>query len=37
MTVRGETDVQLTLDASGFKRLPHKNKFGKDYSSDEKY
>jgi plastocyanin len=37
VAARGETDVKLTLDASGFKRLPHKNKFGKDYSTDEKY
>jgi plastocyanin len=27
----------MSLDASGFKQMPHKNKFGKDYSSDEKY
>jgi plastocyanin len=27
----------MSLDASGFKQVPHKNKFGKDYSSDEKY
>jgi len=27
----------MSLDASGFKPIPHKNKFGKDYSSDEKY
>jgi len=27
----------LSLDASGFKQMPHKNKFGKDYSTDEKY
>jgi hypothetical protein len=37
ITARGETEVQITLDASGWKRLPHKNKFGKDYSTDEKY
>jgi plastocyanin len=27
----------FSLDASGFKQMPHKNKFGKDYSTDEKY
>jgi plastocyanin len=27
----------MALDASGFKQMPHKNKFGKDYSTDEKY
>jgi plastocyanin len=27
----------ISLDASGFKQVPHKNKFGKDYSTDEKY
>ena len=27
----------LSLDASGFKPMPHKNKFGKDYATDEKY
>ncbi len=38
VTARGDTDVKLTLDASGFKRAPHKNKYGKDYSNtDEKY
>jgi len=34
---QGETGAELTLDASSFKRVPHKNKFGKDYSGDEKY
>jgi plastocyanin len=34
---QGETTAELTLDASTYKRLPHKNKFGKDYSGDEKY
>jgi plastocyanin len=33
----GDTSAELTLDASTFKRVPHKNKFGKDYSGDEKY
>jgi plastocyanin len=38
VAARGETDVKITLDASGFKRTPHKNKFGKAYSTtDEKY
>ncbi len=37
VTAEGETQVKLTLDASGYKRLPHKNKFGKDYATDEKY
>lgn len=27
----------LALDASGFKQVPHKNKYGKDYSTEEKY
>ena len=31
-------EVQLTIDGRGFKKLRHKNKFGKDYSSeDERY
>lgn len=34
---QGEVRATLSLDASGFKRVPHKNKFGKDYSTDEKY
>ncbi len=33
----GEVGAQLVLDASSFKRVQHKNKFGKDYSGDEKY
>jgi plastocyanin len=37
VTARGETDVKLTLDAAGYKRVPHKNKYGKDYGTDEKY
>jgi plastocyanin len=37
VSARGETDVKLTLDASTYKRTPHKNKFGKDYGTDEKY
>jgi len=27
----------LSLDASGFKQMPHKDKYGKDYSTGEKY
>jgi hypothetical protein len=33
----GQVTTRLSLDASGFKRIQHKNKFGKDYSTDEKY
>jgi plastocyanin len=33
----GALDVSLTLDASKWKRAPHKNKFGKDYEAGEKY
>jgi hypothetical protein len=34
---QGEVRGTLALDASNYKRVQHKNKFGKDYSSDEKY
>lgn len=34
---KGLQGIKLELDASGFKRIQHKNKFGKDYSSGEKY
>lgn len=27
--------VMLTIDGKGYKKLPHKNKFGKDYNTDE--
>lgn len=37
VAAQGETNAELRLDASAFKRTPHKNKFGKDYSGDEKY
>ena len=37
VAAQGETTAELSLDASAFKRTPHKNKFGKDYSGDEKY
>jgi hypothetical protein len=34
---KGEAQARFALDASSYKVVPHKNKFGKDYSSDEKY
>jgi plastocyanin len=34
---RGAATAALRLDATTYKREQHKNKFGKDYSSDEKY
>jgi len=37
IAAQGDTSAELTLDASTFKQATHKNKFGKDYSSDEKY
>jgi plastocyanin len=33
----GAVETSFTLDASKFKRAPHKNKFGKDYEAGEKY
>jgi plastocyanin len=30
----GETTTQLSLDASTFKRMAHKNKYGKDYAKE---
>jgi len=33
----GRVVGELHLDASGYKQVAHKNKFGKDYSTDEKY
>jgi plastocyanin len=33
----GAASVSITLDASGFKRAPHKNKYGKDYKVGERY
>jgi hypothetical protein len=33
----GAVDVALTLDASKWKRAPHKNKFGQDYKAGERY
>ena len=37
VTAEGRADAELRLDASGYKQLPHKNKYGKDYTTDEKY
>ena len=37
VTTEGRATADLRLDASTYKQLPHKNKFGKDYSTDEKY
>jgi plastocyanin len=37
VSAEGRTETALRLDASSYKQLPHKNKFGKDYSTDEKY
>jgi plastocyanin len=34
---KGTVTAALRLDATTYKREAHKNKFGKDYSSDEKY
>jgi hypothetical protein len=31
------TAAQLALDASGYRRVQHKNKSGRDYASGEKY
>lgn len=33
----GQVAANLTLDGSKYKRVQHKNKFGKDYSAGEKY
>jgi plastocyanin len=33
----GEAQARFALDGSTYKTVPHKNKFGKDYSTDEKY
>jgi hypothetical protein len=33
----GVAEVTLSLDASKWKRAPHKNKFGKDYETGAKY
>jgi plastocyanin len=37
VTASDETSAELTLDASKWRHVRHKNKFGKDYSGDEKY
>ncbi len=34
---RGAVPARFDLDASRYKVVPHKNKFGKDYSSDDRY
>ena len=33
----GSVSASLSLDASTYKRVQHKNKFGKDYSGEERY
>ncbi len=33
----GSVRADLTLDASGYKRAAHKNKYGKDYQAQDKY
>lgn len=33
----GEVEARLVLDASSYRRVPHKKKDGKDYGGDEKY
>jgi plastocyanin len=37
VTDAAPVQARLALDGSAYKAVPHKNKFGKDYSSDEKY
>ena len=37
VTDAGGAEATVTLDASKYKRAPHKNKFGKDYEAGEKY
>jgi plastocyanin len=37
VTDTGAAQASFSLDASSYKTVPHKNKFGKDYSGDEKY
>jgi len=37
VTETGTAAARFALDASSYKTVPHKNKFGKDYSTDEKY
>jgi len=33
----GAVQARFTIDGTSYKTVPHKNKFGKDYSTDEKY
>jgi len=37
VTEAGALEASFSLDASKYKRAPHKNKFGKDYAVGEKY
>ena len=37
VTDTGTAQARFTLDGTAYKSVPHKNKFGKDYSTDEKY
>jgi len=37
VAAQGDAHADFNLDASKFKVIPHKNKNGKDYSTDEKY
>lgn len=37
VTEAAPAPARLSLDGSSFKAVPHKNKYGKDYSSEEKY
>lgn len=37
VTDAGPAQARLALDGSTYKAVPHKNKYGKDYSTDEKY
>jgi plastocyanin len=37
VTADGSATADLRLDASSFKRVQHKNKFGRDYESSDKY
>jgi plastocyanin len=37
VTEAAPAPVHLSLDGSTYKAVPHKNKYGKDYSSEEKY
>ena len=37
VTDTGTTQARFALDGSTYKSVPHKNKFGKNYSTDEKY